>query len=168
MRRLAASAMSRASRRSVPSRSNTTSRKAPVRPDRSSVIRPCRKRTARRLPHPHANHAETLVSGIVENQLRDLFDGRIAVDQEHRLLQILERLDERVVTPEDHLVVDLAIDPRLHDPVDIAEIADHVAAVEHVGPDLDFGHGVVPVRVLADSVVVEQAVAVAEVKALGH
>ena len=36
-----------------------------------------------------------------------------------------------------------------------------------LGPDLDLGDGVVPVRMLADAVVVEQPMAVAEVDALG-
>ena len=44
---------------------------------------------------------------------------------------------------------------------------DHVARVEAVGADLDLGQRVVPVRVLADAVVVEQPVAVAELDALG-
>ena len=68
---------------------------------------------------------------------------------------------------QDHLVIELAIDPALHDALDVAEVDDHVARVELLGADLDLGHRVVPVRMLADAVVVEQPVPVAEVDALG-
>ena len=64
-------------------------------------------------------------------------------------------------------MVDRLIDPSLHDPLDVAEVADHVAAVQRFGPDLDLGDRVVPMRMLADAVVVEQTVAVAEVYGLG-
>ncbi len=42
------------------------------------------------------------------------------------------------------------------------------ALVELGGPHFDLGHRVVAVRVLADTVVVEQAVPVAEENFLGH
>ena len=64
-------------------------------------------------------------------------------------------------------MIELAIDPALHDALDVAEVGDHVAAVEPIGAHLDFGDGVVAVRMLADAVVVEQAMAVAELDALG-
>ena len=78
-----------------------------------------------------------------------------------------EGLDERVVMPEDHLVVELAVDPALDLVLDVAEVDHHVPRVEIVGPDLDLGDRVVPVGMLADPVVVEQAVPVAEFDALG-
>ena len=43
----------------------------------------------------------------------------------------------------------------------------HVAPVQAVGAYLDLCHGVVPVRVLADSVVIEKTMAVAEIDSLG-
>ena len=54
-----------------------------------------------------------------------------------------------------------------HDPLDVAEVAHHVAVVERVGADLDLGQRIVPVGMLADAAVIEQAVAVAELDALG-
>ena len=75
--------------------------------------------------------------------------------------------DQRIVVPQHHLVIELAIDPALDDPLDVAEVAHHVAAVERVGAHFDFRDGVVAVRMLADAVVVEQPMAVAEVDALG-
>ena len=62
---------------------------------------------------------------------------------------------------------ELAIDPPFDDPLDVAEIADHVPVVERTGAHLDLGGRVVAVRVLADAVVVEQAMAVTEFDALG-
>jgi len=64
-------------------------------------------------------------------------------------------------------VIELPIDPSLHDALDFAEIADHVAVVELVGAHLDLRDRVVAVRMLADTVVIEQTVPVAEVDALG-
>ena len=69
--------------------------------------------------------------------------------------------------PDQHTVIQFLVDPALHHVLDVAEVADHVAMVQRVGPDLDFRHCIVPVRMLADAVVVEQAVAVTEVNAFG-
>src|SRR5262245_57757173 len=97
-----------------------------------------------------------------------MLHGRIALDDEDRLAETLERLDERIVVPENHLMIELAIDPALHDALDVGEIAHHVAVVERSAADLDLGDGIVPVRMLADAVVVEQPVAVAEFNAFGN
>jgi hypothetical protein len=64
-------------------------------------------------------------------------------------------------------VIQLAIDPALHYPLDVAEVRHHVPAVEPIRAHLDLDHRVVAVRVFADPVVVEQPVAVAELDALG-
>ena len=69
--------------------------------------------------------------------------------------------------PQNHLVIQLAIDPAFHQPLDVGKVRHHVAAVELVGADVDLGDGIVSVRMLADAVVVEQPVAVTEVDALG-
>ena len=80
----------------------------------------------------------------------------------------MQRSYERVVLAQNHLVIELAIDPSLHDALDVAEINDHVARVERIGPHFDLGDRIVSVGVLADAVVIEQAMPVAEVDALGH
>ena len=72
-----------------------------------------------------------------------------------------------IVVAQDHLVIQLAIDPALDDALDVGEIGDHVALVEPVRAHVHLDDGVVSVRMLADAVVVEQAMAVAEVDALG-
>ena len=86
---------------------------------------------------------------------------------EHRLAELLQRRDQRIVVAQQHLVIELAIDPALDDALDVAEVADHVAAVERAGAHFDFGDRVVAVRMLADAVVVEQPMAVTEIDALG-
>ena len=49
------------------------------------------------------------------------------------------------------------------DAFDVVEVADHVPVVERRGAHLDLGNGIVTVKVLADAVVVQKTVAVAEV-----
>ena len=51
--------------------------------------------------------------------------------------------------------------------LNLAEVTDHLPIVERFCPHFDLGDRVVPVRVLADPVVVEKPVTVAEVDALG-
>ena len=91
----------------------------------------------------------------------------IALELVDRLAERLERRDQRIVVTQDHLVIELAVDPALHDALDVREIRDHVAAVEPIRAHVDLDDGVVAVRMLADAVVVEQPMAVAEVDALG-
>ena len=64
-------------------------------------------------------------------------------------------------------MIEFAIDPSLHGPLDVREIHHHVATVELIGTDIDFDHGVVSVRMFTDAVVVEQTMTVAKVDALG-
>jgi len=105
---------------------------------------------------------------VVENQAGDAFHGRIAVEDEHRLSEPLERSHQRIVVTEQHLVIELFVNPSFHEALDVAEVADHVAAIEVPRADFDLGYRIVPVGMLADAVVIEQAVAVAEIDALGH
>src|SRR5882672_10256048 len=180
--RFAASAMSLRESMSVPSRSNTMRRKAPVttlerkaREDRReecslralrplrSIVGPVFGEGCRCFPDGHANDRQSVLRRLVEDQPRNALDRRVAVDDVNRLAQRLQRRDERIVLAQDHLVVELAVDPPLDYALDIAEIADHVAVVERPGPHFDLGHRVVAVGMLADAVVVEQPVAVAEI-----
>jgi len=66
--------------------------------------------------------------------------------------------------PQDHLVIQLAIDPRLDGAFDVCEIHDHVPRVQRPGGDVDFDRRVVTVQVPAHAVVVEKAMAVTEVE----
>ena len=105
--------------------------------------------------------------GLIEDQLRNPFDGRVAIEKVDWLSQLLERSDQRIVVAQDHLVIQLSVNPAFDDALDVAEIAHHVPAVERTGSDLDLGDGVVTVRVLADPVIIEQPVAITEFDALG-
>src|SRR5438093_8946136 len=160
---LAESVRSRRESTSVPSRSKTMRRVLTWLLSASVFGERCW-----RLPHLHADDREFLRAGIVEDQARDALDRRIAVEEIHRLTELLQRLDERIVVAQQHLVVERRIDPAFHDTLDVAEIADHIAVVELAGAHFDFRHGVVSVRVLANTVVIEQPVPVTEVDALGH
>lgn len=96
-----------------------------------------------------------------------MLNCRVALHDEDRLAELLERPDERVVFAENHFMIQLAVDPSFYDSLDVGEIAHHVAAVEHTRPDFNLGDGVVAVGVLTDSVVVEEAMAVAKFDFLG-
>src|SRR5260221_2544953 len=165
---LAASAMSRRESTRVPSRSKTIRRNMAFEDVRScSHLNAIFRKGRRRLPDLDAHHREALAAGVVEDQPGDALDSRIAVEQLHRLAQLLERFDERVVVAQQHLVIEFRVDPALDDALDVAEVADHVAIVERPRADFDFRDGILAVRMLADSVVVEQPVAVTEVDAFG-
>src|SRR5215208_7478728 len=120
-----------------------------------------------RFPDRDAHDWKPGADGVVEDDLRDMLDGGIGVDEEDGLSERLQGGDERVVATKHHLVVNRLINPALDDALDVAEIADHVAIVERAGAHFDFRDRVVAVRVFADAVVVEQAMAVAELELLG-
>ena len=96
-----------------------------------------------------------------------MLDRGIALHDEHRFAEALQRPDQRVILAKDHFVIELPVHPPFDDPLDVGKIAHHVPVVQRSAANLDFGHGVVAVGVLADAVVVEQAMAVAELYFLG-
>ena len=65
-------------------------------------------------------------------------------------------------------MIELAIHPALDDALDVGEIADHVPVVERAAAHFDLGDGIVAVGMLADAVVVEQPMPVAELDLLGN
>jgi hypothetical protein len=100
---------------------------------------------------------------VIKDEPGDALHGGIAIDNEDRFAQLLKRLHQRVVMAENHLVIELAVDPAFDDALDVAEIAHHVAVIERASANFDFRGGVVAVRVLADAVVIEQPMTVTEV-----
>jgi hypothetical protein len=64
-------------------------------------------------------------------------------------------------------VIELAVDPAFDDALDVGEVSDHVALVEAIRANVDLDDRVVSMRMLADAVVVEQAVAITEVDTFG-
>jgi hypothetical protein len=105
---------------------------------------------------------------MVENEFGDALDGGVAVQNVDGLAELLERLHQGIIMPQQHLVIELFVDPSLHDTLDVAEVADHVAIVERARSNLNLGDGVMAVRMPANAVVVEQPMAVTEIDALGH
>jgi hypothetical protein len=101
-----------------------------------------------------------LLSANIEHQAGNALRRRIAVEQIHRFPHLLKSLRQGIVVPQDHPVVEFPIDPILDETLDVAEIDDHVAPIQRLRTDLDLGDRVVAVRVFAQTVVVEQAMAV--------
>ena len=95
-----------------------------------------------------------------------MLHGGVARHDEHRLAKLLQRADQRIVFPENHLVIELTVHPPFDDSLDVGEVAHHVSAIQRAAGDFNFGNRVVAVRVLTDAVVIEQAVAVAELDTL--
>jgi hypothetical protein len=64
-------------------------------------------------------------------------------------------------------VIEFAIDPTFHDTLDVAEIGDHIPAIQPICSDFHFNDSVVTMRMFTDAVVIEQPMPVAELDALG-
>src|SRR5438874_12130654 len=132
---LADSARSRRESTSVPSRSNTYSENGKARRLLGCELGEGR----RRLPHFHPHDREALLLLVFEDETRDAFDGRIAVEQKDRIAELSKRRHERIVVSQQHLVIELLVDPAFDHAFDVAEVADHVAIVERSGANLDLG-----------------------------
>src|SRR5580704_12731481 len=125
----AESAMSLRESTSVPSRSKTMRRRL----EATSSFCPVFGERSWRFPDLDAHHGKTLAGGVLENEPGDALDGRVAVEEIDRLAQLLQGLQERIVAPEHHPVIELLVDPPLDSALDVAEVADHVASVERRG-----------------------------------
>jgi hypothetical protein len=121
-----------------------------------------------RFPDRDADDRHAGFAGLIEDQFGNAFHSGVAVNDENRFAKLFERGDKRIIVPQNHFVIQLAIDPPFDNTLDIAEVADHIAIIERAGPDLDFRDGVVAVRMFANAVVIEQTVAVTEVDAFGY
>src|SRR5438093_3051360 len=119
----------------VPSRSNTYSENGKARRLLGCELGERR----RRLPHFHPDDREALLFRVFEDETRDAFDGRIAVEQKDRLAELSKRRHERIVVSQQHLVIELLVDPAFDHAFDVAEVADPVAIVEYSGANLDLG-----------------------------
>ena len=75
--------------------------------------------------------------------------------------------DQGILPMQEHLVIQFGIDPGLDHLVDIAEIHDHAPVVQVLADNLHFNPAVVTVEMTTLSLVVEQAMAVAEIDVLG-
>ena len=79
------------------------------------------------------------------------------------LPMLVKHGDQRILPVQEHLVIQFGIDPGFDHLVDVAEIDDHAPVVQMVAGDLHFNPAVVAVEVTAFPLIVEQAMAVAEI-----
>ena len=100
------------------------------------------------------------LAGVLVDEPGDVLGRRVAVHHEDALAVLQEHGQDRVVTAEQHVVIQVLVDPLLHGLLDVAEIDEHPSRVELRALESDDCTAVVPVQMTAFSVVVEQAVAV--------
>src|SRR5690349_24723380 len=84
------------------------------------------KRTGR-FPHANGQNRESLLPGFVEDQLRDALDRGVAFELVDRFAERLQGTDERIVMPQNHLVIELTVYPALDEPLDVGEISHHIS-----------------------------------------
>src|SRR2546428_4933797 len=104
---------------------------------------------------------------MLKNHTRDIFSGGIEIDGYVRLVAISQMRNDRIVLAEDHLVIQLRVNPGLDSGLDLLKIDDHPARVESFTLQLYFYTPIVTVKILTLSLVVQQAVPVTEVDDLG-
>jgi len=101
--------------------------------------------------------------GVVVDNLGDIFGSGVGVHQVTGLPMLVEHGDQGVLPMQKHLVIQFGIDPGLDDLVDVAEIDDHAPMVEMLADNLHFNSAVVAVEMTTLPLIVEQAMAVAEI-----
>ena len=104
---------------------------------------------------------------IVEDDLGDILGSGVGVHQVTGLPMLLKHGDQRILPMQEHLVIQLGIDPGLDHLVDVAEIHDHAPVVQMIADNFNFNFAVVAVEMTTLPLVVEQAMAVAEIDVLG-
>ena len=113
--------------------------------------------------HPHGHNA------VAEIEVRtDALDSRNMVVDFNDMKTVVKGWIDREL---DHKMILRHDDPLVKSLQALGEpmyLVDSNPTVERIGSNVDLGDGVVPVRMLADPVVVEQAVAIAEFDAFGH
>jgi len=104
-----------------------------------------------------------MLLGLQVDELGDALSGRVHVQQKIRLLQLLKRRQDRVVFMQDHLVIEIVVDPRLHHPLDLAEINDHAQSIELIALNSNDRRAIVPMQMPALATVIQQPMAITEV-----
>lgn len=102
------------------------------------------------------------------DELGEVLCGGVFIDEVVGFVLLLEHGQDRIVLVQDHLVIEIVIDPGLHDPFNFAEVDDHAELVELVALDGDDSDAIVPMQMATLTGVVEQAMAVAEVDFAGN
>src|SRR5262249_50574474 len=137
--------------------------------EKSVSIRPrVAGETVFRLPQLDLDHRKTLAGSEVKDQLGNVFGRWVNVQHKHRLALMAQQRQHRVVAVQQHLVVERLVDPRAHHGFHAGKVHDHAEVVKARRGERQDGATVVPVQVAALAVVIEQAVAVAEVDLARH
>ena len=100
---------------------------------------------------------------IVVDNLGDIFGSGVGVHQVTGLPMLVKHGDQGILPVQQHLVIQFGIDPGLDDLVDVAKIDDHAPMVEMLADNLYFNSAVVAVEMTTFPLIVEQAMAVAEI-----
>ena len=108
----------------------------------------------RRLPDRYPHDWKTLGSSLIEDELSNMFHCRVVINYKHRFTELLKRFKQRIIVPKDHLMIQLTVDPSLDNPLDLTEIAHHLAGVERSSPDFYLRYRIVAMGMFADAVVV--------------
>jgi len=62
------------------------------------------------------------VSGLFEDQAGDVFSGWIRLHDEDGLLMGLQDREKRIFPTQQHLVVEMVVDPGLQEPFDVTKV----------------------------------------------
>ena len=120
-----------------------------------------------RFPEPDFGNLQPLRMGVVVDDLGDVFGSGVGVHQVTGLPVLAKHGDQRILSMQEHLVIQFGIDPGLDHLVDVAEIHDHAPVVQMIADNFHFNSAVVAVEMTTLPLVVEQAMAVAEIDVLG-
>ena len=104
---------------------------------------------------------------IIVDNLGDILGGGVGIHQVTGLPMLMQHGDQRIFPMQEHLVIQFGIDPGLDHLVDIAKIHHHATMVEMFADNLHFNSAVVAVEMATFPLIVEQAMAVAEIDVLG-
>jgi hypothetical protein len=104
-----------------------------------------------------------MLLGLQVDELGDALRCRVHIEQIIGFLQLLKRRQDRVVFMQDHLVIEVVVDPRLHHPFDLAEIDDHAQRIELIALNSNDRRAIVPVQMPAFAAVIQQAMTVTKV-----
>ncbi len=114
-------------------------------------------------PEHDLDDRQTGEARFVMNQAGDVFGRRITVHLEDPLTALPEHRQERVFTTEQHVMIEVFVDPRLNLALDFAEVDENATLIEGWAADRDDRAAIMTVQVAALAVVIEQTMSITEV-----
>lgn len=121
-------------------------------------------RTARRrgFPELHFKHSKARLGSDLVNRFCEIFCRRVSVEQQHGLMMLPKDFDHGVFTVQNHVMVEILIDPMPDGLFDVTKIGEHSSMVEIRALNGDDSPPVMAVQEAALPIVVDEAMAVAE------